>query len=453
MLRRRMNGVAMLTLAAGFLFCARYGYSDEIPGKDNERGAVSVSKAEDVENPDKISEEKKGGQDDATKTSDSGYTEGPAWQVLGQSGRKLTEPDGRKDIIGLNRNVYFNCDTSEAYNDNIFLASRGTKRRCDFITTISPRMSFAYLKDDNFFYASYGAQQLLYAINGNNKVNRVNQDVEVVLDLFKSSAVKTTIRNTAQRTTTAASAETNNFVKRVCNEFNYRLKFDFSPKSAIALEYDNNLQNYLGSQFEQNSYVDNTLSPIFYWYMSPKTILSAQYDFATTSAYNYSDSNSMSDQIRFGIEEKITPKLLLKLKGGYQCRIFTHSDQKNSSLPVGSGSIDYQYSENISFHTVALYGTEHSIATSSGYMKIFNLGSYFQWHLFGNTNASLGGFYIWNCYPSYAVRTYSIFSRIEYKIRQWLSAYIEYDYRTASATINQPQATNNIATWGFKADF
>ena len=437
----RINKVVLIISVVCIFLCAKYGYSEETSGDNSYQGLKNTAYGNAAY----------GGYTEGS----GGYPKNSSWYVLGQTGRDLTEPklEDQEEVLRLRKPISFSCDTSEAYNDNVFLVPRGTKCRHDFVTTISPRMSFVDESSDNFFSMSYGADQYLYSVYGTNKIDKVDQDVEVLLDLFQDSPVKTTIRNSMQRTTTPSSPETNAFVKRVCNTFDYRLEYDLSPKSAIALKYNNNLQNYIGEQFEQDSYMDNTLSPVFYWYVSPKTTLSAQYDFITDSFYNYNDFNNMCQQTWLGIDEKITPKLSISFKGGCQYRKFSNSDKKNSVYPITTGSLDYQWSVKTSLHAMVSYTTEHSIFSSTGYMKCLNVGSCFQCYPFGNTGVKLGGYYAWNGYTLSATRTYSIFSRIEYRFKQWLSFYTEYDYRTASSTIHAPEPTNGIATVGAIMDF
>ena len=248
------------------------------------------------------------------------------------------------------------------------------------------------------------------------------------------------------------------------NELDCVVKYDISPKSALALEYNQSVQNYLDPAYKTNSYLANTGSPIFYWYLSPKTTLTAQYDASTECFYNNTALNDMYQQIRFGIKEQVTPKILLDLKGGYQYRMFSTTESKDLAAPVFSGTLDYEFNKNVGLHAFTIYTIEDSVSGISNYMRSLSLGTSIQYRKY-DIGFSVGGFYNKNSYPSEVLKTdgvnsikqdittYTLFVRGEYKLLKWLAFYMEYDYRIGLSNTGADQPTNNITTFGAKANF
>lgn len=382
--------------------------------------------------------------------------------ILDEAVRYIKIPqEGEAFGIVRDKTVRLKLDMSETYDDNIYLTKDNA--RYDLITSISPGIDAYYSTPDSLYFASYQAEMLIYSWHPDE--TRLNQDLETRIELFRNSRFKFRISDSFRPTTDPATSELTEYIKRIANNFVYNMRYDMSDKSSWEINYNQIIQNYLPHSYQNFSYIENEISPIWYWHISPKTSVTCEYDFGIINYYEGSDDyDSYYHQARVGISGKLTPKSTIFLKAGYQYRIYESPDRKNTQLPVLEGIYQYNLSEKTNIELIAAREINESVYEDAGYYKSINLYAKLSHNLTNSLLLNLSGVYIRSDYPrdtpaendEYRKRSdnlYGFDGRFEYRFRYWLMAYLGYEYKIRESNIRDFRYKDSKIFCGGKIDF
>ncbi len=348
----------------------------------------------------------------------------------------------------------------ETYDDNIFLIKDDTKY--DYITTLSPGASVYYGNIDRLFYASYAADILIHGIY--NRYTRINQDVEGRVELFRNSLIKLKVSDSFRPTTNPATSETNNFIRRVYNDFKTNIRYDMSEKTAWDFDYEQIVQNYISEGYRDYSYLEHIVSPVLYWHLSPKTSITGEYDLGIVDYYEGKKFSSIYHQARAGITGTLSPKSTIYLKAGYQYRFYDETDIKNTQGAVFEGIYDYTLSDKTSVEFIVAQNINESVYEDVAYSKSTNLYASVTHDLTNSLSVDVSGFYIRSDYPhdtstvegatkKRSDNIYGFDTRLSYKLRNWFSSFVGYEFKLRDSDIREFGYQNSRISGGGKIEF
>lgn len=361
----------------------------------------------------------------------------------------------REKRIGVRLNVH------TVYDDNVFLVRDNTKR--DVITHISPGVSVYGGDRNSLFVGSYDADILTYVDHPTQ--NRANHSFSGKMHLFRQSPAKVTLIDTLQYTTNPPASETTEFVRRLNNNFAGALRYEMSPKTAISLNYNQVLQNYISSAYKKYSHLQNELSPALYWHLSPKVSLTTGYTFGAFSYYQGRDYDSWYHLIRGGIEGKLTEKSSIYLRSGLEYRDYRHGDSQDTADIIFEGTYKYDLSPKTTLEFIASRHINESVYRDVSYYKTINTYASCTHRLRNNLKLTFSTLYIRSDYPhetpdmvnmGYKKRADNLFgasAKINYDFRSWLSAYAEYGFRYRESNMRNYEYRNNRISGGVRLNF
>lgn len=372
---------------------------------------------------------------------------------------KIPTEEGGLGLVQ-DKKLRFNFAASEIYDNNIFLTKDNTQY--DLITVLAPGAVAYYGNSKSLYYITYKADVLVHTVHTNQ--TRVNQDIEGRIELFRNSPIKLTAMDIFQPTTDPATSETNDFIKRVYNDFKTILKYNMSDKSTWEIAYDQVLQNYVSSDYKKYSYLQQIVSPTVYWHITPKSSVTGEYNIGMTRYYEGTDDDSVYHQARAGITGQLTSRSRIFLKAGYQYRIYKAAARKNTQGAVVECGYNYKLSEKTSLEIILGDNINESVYESVGYYKSLNAYASLRHSLTNSMRLNISGVYIRNDYPSDTMGTngevkrrndnlYGADARLEYQFRYWCSMFLGYEFRIRNSNMRDFEYENTRISCGTKVDF
>jgi hypothetical protein len=391
----------------------------------------------------------------------STYYIAPTKMLLDEKTRGIQAPKGTVGGYGSMREkmVKVKCDSNVSYDDDIYLTKDDV--RGDVVTTLTPGV-YGYIGNDEYTAMGfYEADVLIYSRYWQE--SRVNQTIGGRVDLFKQGRIKLSLQDSLRPTTDPASSEIAPFTKRVNNNFSANARYDLSPKTTLAVNYDQYLQYYVTDGYKQFSYIQHTIAPTFYYHLTPKISLTGEYDLGITNYMGGANYNSLFNQARAGIEGTLSPKSRVYLRGGYQYRRYYNSDTKNTQAFVMQLGYDYLISPKTTLQVVGSSDINESVWNFNSFYKSYNLYASLTYHMLYNIDIKVNGIYILSDYP-HEVNTvdgmrkrcdnlYGAGANIHYNLRTWMSAYAGYDYKFRNSNIRDVEYADNIISGGLKLNF
>jgi len=260
-----------------------------------------------------------------------------------------------------------------------------------------------------------------------------------------------------------ASSEVAPFVKRLANDFETLVRYDISPKTSASLRYGQQIQNYITSSFKGYSYIQHDIAPVFYYHLSPKISLTAEYDLGIIDYTGGANYNSLYNQVRGGIEGRLTPKSTVYLRAGGQMRTYKTSTMKNAPDFVMQGIYDYQISPKTALELIAASDIVESVYADAGYYRSYNFYASLIHHIRYNLDLNLNGFYLRSNYPHDAQvglewrkrydNLYGVGTQLNYRFRTWISAFAGYDYKLRDSNVRDFQYNDSIVSGGVNVSF
>ncbi|MCX5686501.1 MAG: outer membrane beta-barrel protein [Candidatus Omnitrophica bacterium] len=400
------------------------------------------------------------GQDEGIVSTPTYYSE-PSKALLDEKTRYIQAPGegGAGHGMAQEKMVRIKLEGNINYDDNIYLTKDDT--RYDIVSTISPGV-YGYIGNDQYTAMGfYEADVLIYGRY--TKEDRINQTVGGRVDLFKQGRINVSLQDALRPTTDPATNEVAPFVKRVGNDFSANVRYDMSPKTSLAVNYSQYLQYYVTDDYKQYSYLQHTISPVFYYHLSSKLSLTGEYNLGMTNYMGGANYNSLFNQARVGIEGTLTPKSRVYLRAGYQHRQYYNSDTKNTDGVVLQLGYDYSISPKTALSLVASSDIAESVWQYNAYYDSYNFYASLTHHLFYNLDVMINGVYLLSSYPREVNSVdgmrkrmdnlYGAGARISYHLRTWLSAYAGYDFKCRNSNIRDLEYTDDIVSGGLKLSF
>lgn len=395
-------------------------------------------------------------------------TSGSPKEALDENVRYLRTDSGWEYDATRQKGIRFKLNTNANYDSNIYLSYR--ERTSDVITHIIPEICAYYGTPGYLLYGFYDTDIMIYGQHP--KDTRMNQRMGTNILLFRDRPIKLMISDTFQPTSAPATSEIQPFTKRMNNNFHANLRYDISPKTSVACSYNQLLQYYVQRQYTPYSYLQNSVSPILYWHLSPKTSLTGEYTLALTNYFetyiptagnagqNY---DSQFHQIRFGAEGTLTPKSKVFLRTGYQYRHYNDSRLKHVGAWVLEGVYDWAVTPKVSVNLVASRDITESTFEDVGYYMSLNLYGSCTWRAFKNLDLIGSGFYVRSNYPHEKRSVENLLKRVDnlygagleakYNFTDWIAVFASYDYKIRSSNFRDYKYQDNQFRWGAKANF
>ena len=219
----------------------------------------------------------------------------------------------------------FNVLAKETYDDNVFL-TKGNRKE-DYITKISPSVLFNLNSKYVNLDANYVIDVVRYRFQ--EKQSGVNQllytDIRpgiVAFPFFKGRGGKIglQIRDTFQPSiTNVASNEVTSRTKRMTNDLLVLLDYYMSEKKTLSMEYENDFEHYDKVADRQSTYIENVITPKFYFRIRPKWSLMAGGDFGKRD-YPKGRNDSVYYRIKGGATGRFFTKLISRFELGKEWR-------------------------------------------------------------------------------------------------------------------------------------
>jgi len=374
--------------------------------------------------------------------------------MLDEKTRYLQVPTIGPDLhLMQDRRVHVKLDTDVKYDSNIFLTKDATSS--DVITTISPGV-YAYAGNSNYLLTGYYTADVLI-FGQHSKEDRVNQTINASAELFKNGKIKLNISDTLRPTSEQANSESQPYIRRVGNDWKNTVRYEISDKTALAFTYEQLLQYYITTSYKGYNYMQHLLSPVFYYKLSPKLSVTAEYILGITNYMGGNDYNSVYNQGRLGIEGILSEKSRVFFRAGYQYRNYQKSDVKNTGWFVMEGVYDYAYSPKLNFQFVVSSSLDESIYSNAAYFESMNFYLKSNYKVLDNLNLETYGLYVNSNYPKPVTgapdkaRSDNLFgagTTLTYKFRPWISAYAACAYKIRESNIRVQQYKDATVSGG-----
>jgi len=241
------------------------------------------------------------------------------------------------------KKMRFNMMGKEIYDDNVFL-TKGSSRKKDYITKISPSVLFSlsskYISMDSNYAVDIVRYRFQEKQSGVNHLLFTNIRPGIAsLPFFKGRGGKMgfEIQNTFEPTITSiASSEETSRTKRTVNNLKITTDYYMSVKKTLTLDYTNNYTHYDVGTDKPNNYTENIISPKFYFHARPKWSLLAGYDYGR-KAYPKGLGDSVYHRIKGGATGRFFTKLLANFEVGKEWRNYEEARNGNAQGIFFSG--------------------------------------------------------------------------------------------------------------------
>ncbi len=367
------------------------------------------------------------------------------------------------------------------YNDNIYTSN--SNKQNDSIHKIKPEIKVKYEKNSgNYVNAGIRSDFAMYARHSDNNYQAYNP--------YLSFGIKTPAgfylrANDEYLNTEDPYGSENQYnlgtrTRRWNNSGKIAIGYEFARRYGIEGAYENYLQRFYEDEDQWQDRSDFRYSASFFYNLSPKTAVFAQYR-NTVARYDgqndgiggWNSGNSQDYKLNdyfVGARFKPGGKLSGEIKVGYGQKSFKNQFDKDGYAYTGGNTwiaesrLDYQIQEKTMLSLNFQRGYKgSSFADSASYLDTLaglelrqqllsdrltlNIGADFETNEYSNEDPTL---------PDRKFVLYSFRSGVEWKIRQWLRAGLEYRYRQRNAGDAYYEAyeyDNNIVTLSVNAMF
>jgi hypothetical protein len=367
------------------------------------------------------------------------------------------------------------------YNSNIY--SSNTNKQSDYIHKIKPAIQISKVKDeDNYVKAGYRADVVLYAQNSGNNYQAHNPYLSFGIKTPRGVYLKGEEEYLNTEDSYGADNQYNQGIKtrRWNNQAKLILGYDFAKRYSVEGGYENFMQRFVEETNQWQDRTDHRYSAAAFYNLSEKTAVFLQYR-QTKGVYNAQNdgisgwNKSTSQDYRLsdyflGLRFKPGGKIKGEAKLGYGQKKFENESDKNGLGYNNSGSwiaetkLEYQPFDK----TLLIFNLQRGYKGSPAedtvsYIDTMAGVELKQEILNDRLMLIIGGGLGTNDYtdefvglPQKSFRIYAFKSGMEWRIKQWLRAGLEYEYRQRSATESYYEGhnyDNNIFTLNVNAVF
>lgn len=367
------------------------------------------------------------------------------------------------------------------YNDNIYTSN--SNKQSDSIHKIKPEIKVKYEKNPgNYFNAGIRSDFAIYGSHSDNNYKAYNPYLSFGIRTPAGFYLRAgdEYLNTEDPYGSENQYNLGIRTRRWNNSGKIALGYEFARRYGIEGAYENYLQRFYDDEDQWQNRSDFRYSASFFYNLSPKTavfsqyrITTARYDMQNDGIGGWNSNNSQDYELSdyfIGARFKPGEKLSGEMKFGYGQKSFKNRFDKDGFAYADGGTwiaesrLDYRLQEKTilrldfqrgykgsSFSDSASYldtlaGLELRQQLLSGRLSL-NIGADFEINEYSNENPTL---------PDRKFILYSFRSGVEWKIRQWLRAGLEYRYRQRNAGDEYYEAyeyDNNIVTLSVNAMF
>lgn len=367
------------------------------------------------------------------------------------------------------------------YNSNIY--SSNVNKQSDYIHKIKPAVQISKSKDgDNYFKAGYKADVVLYSQNSGNNYQAQNPYLSFGIKTPRGVYLKGEEEYLNTEDSYGADNQYNQGVKtrRWNNQARLVLGYDFAKRYSVEGSYENFMQRFAEETNQWQDRTDHRYGASAFYNLSEKTSVFLQYR-QTKGVYDKQNdgisgwSKATSQDYRLsdyflGVRFKPGGKVKGEAKVGYGQKNFENESDKSGQSYKNAGSwiaetkLEYQPAEK----TILVFNLQRGYKGSPAEDSVSYIdtmaGAELRHNIWGDRlTLNIGGEFGTNDYtdespglPQKSFRIYAFKSGVEWRIRQWLRAGLEYQYRQRSAAESAYETynyDNNIFTLNMNAVF
>ena len=351
------------------------------------------------------------------------------------------------------------------YNDNIYSAK--TDEEDDYINTVTPSVRFSYIGSapGNFFNAGYGVDLVAYSDNGDNNYQAHKPYMAMGLKTPAGLYLRASdnFLHTKDPSGTASHYNEGIHTKRWNNAAEVAAGYDFFERYALELMYKNYAERFDLRKDEWQDRTDDIYGASFFIKLTGKTSMFVQYR-RTNAEYNsqndgipiidttpaWDSTNSQDYSLNdYFIGARFEPggKLSGEVKLGYGNKKFDNefdnSNQKyeDESSWVAETTLSYQPAQRTRLSLNLQRSHKGSPdADASSYLDTL-VGLSLNQDLANRLSLNLGVEWINNDYLNEKpgsdkkyFNTYTVKGGLGYKIQDWLTAGLKYEYKSKKAS-------------------
>jgi len=368
------------------------------------------------------------------------------------------------------------------YNSNIY--SSNANKQSDFIHKIKPAVQISKSKDDNnYFKAGYKADVVLYSQNAGNNYQAHSPYLSFGLKTPNGFYLKGEEEYLNTEDPYGSENQYNLGVKtsRWNNQAKLVLGYDFAKRYGVEGSYENVMQRFAQETDQWQNRTDHRYgASLLYNLPGEKTSAFLQYR-QTKAAYDKQNegiggwSKTSSQDYRLsdyfiGLRFKPGGKIRGEAKLGYGQKNFENESDKNGlgykngSSWIAETKLEYQPVDKTLFVFNFQRGYKGSPAEDSASYIDTLFGVELRHNIWADRlTLNVGGDFGTNDYdeqtpgmPQKSFRTYTFKSGVEWRIKQWLRAGLEYKYQQRNANEAAYESynyDNNIFTLNVNAVF
>jgi len=347
----------------------------------------------------------------------------------------------RAEIKYGNIRIYPEIYVQEMFRDNIYQTQRD--KNSDFITTIAPSLTMAYLFGPNSFRIGYRAGFLQYARFSKN--NYVDQNGFTSLNLRFPSGLDIDAQydyKNSVRERTAEIARQRPYEESIGN-LGVAYKFADRWKARAFWTYDD--LAFKSDRFDRTeSYTQNTYGAQLYYRLTARMSTLVEYNYIYKDFFSSDNSDHKDNLIYAGVAFDPAGKLKGELKGGYGWKKFKNSLAGRNNSPktwIIAMNATQDFTKRTSLALNASRGFQDDTDFGNASYTATSVSLALQHMLTSKIGGVIGGGFSENAYlddtrePVTNVlkkRTDKIWSAnvgLFYNIQRWLEARLEYSYQ------------------------
>jgi hypothetical protein len=345
------------------------------------------------------------------------------------------------------------------YDDNIFLEP--SKRKDDFIITLTPGVSLKWPFSDNRLMLDYHASYSKYLDYSSQ--DAINHYLFGNLQL-KWRDVSFTIYDSFQHAFERPSTEDSSRVKRDDNRGGIKALYQME-RLGVHLGYEHFVRNYKSDlAYEPYDRKEHIYSFMLTHRTFPKTDLLFEYDFRQVR-YDESSVRSDSDYHQFliGAIGELTPKTTATIKTGYMTSDYEIDDRPGFDTGVLYAEVIHKFSDKNALKLSALRSAEESTYGGNDFYKIENISATFDHYFTNKLMGFLTGLYQINSYPTETTEDTetkkrkdnysSLGAGLRYYIKEWLACTFRVDHIMRDSNFSVYDYEQNLVTLSARAEF
>jgi hypothetical protein len=237
-----------------------------------------------------------------------------------------------------------------------------------------------------------------------------------------------------------------------------------SEKRTLSLEYTNIYQHYKTSDLKSYSYIENSISPKFYFHATPKWSLFVGYRYGAVD-YNGGGNNSTYQEVSSGIIGTLLSKAMTHIEIGERKKTYKESERGEVTNPVFKFTLFDKFTPDTRGALQYSHTVEESIYTNNPYYISDDVRVNIEHNFTYKTIGSFGIEYTHNGYHTETTETEDNITKkrgdssfqpqfgLKYYFRKWISADLNYIYTVKDSNFSDFKYRDSKLIGGINGQF